>query len=283
LIVFKKSPPERREDARAALSFEDVAYSWTFFGLSLAGLQGGARLARYLHLLVHSNLMPYHALLTSAQFGVERPTLLLQDFLRFPVVPLDELSRAEGAQIESLSGALMRGAEVDWARIDAWAAGIYGLSDYDQEVIRDTLLTSLPYPSVRERALRRPEQEEQAEFACRLQAELMTLLEPLGRSVRVRSLSRPASEPWLFLQLDSVCGSEAPSPPGPVPLGEFLQIADEEGASQIIVERRTPGSFLIGILAQSRYWTRSRARLLAADLLYEHEHALLGGARARAK
>src|ERR1035441_7292420 len=47
-----------------------------------------------------------------------------------------------------------------------------------------------------------------------------------------------------------------------------LQLPNETGAAQIIQE--TERGLVIGILNQYRYWTPSRARLLAAEILQNH-------------
>jgi hypothetical protein len=49
---------------------------------------------------------------------------------------------------------------------------------------------------------------------------------------------------------------------------KVLQLASETGATQMI--RETAQGLIIGILNQYRYWTPSRARLLAADILQNH-------------
>ena len=48
----------------------------------------------------------------------------------------------------------------------------------------------------------------------------------------------------------------------------ILPLANQTGATQII--QQVKGGLLIGLLNQYRYWTPSRARLLAAEILRHH-------------
>jgi hypothetical protein len=56
----------------------------------------------------------------------------------------------------------------------------------------------------------------------------------------------------------------------------FLEEADRYGASMVILRSPEGPGLLIGQLAQYRYWTLSRARLLALDVRWQHEDYLAG-------
>ena len=55
---------------------------------------------------------------------------------------------------------------------------------------------------------------------------------------------------------------------------KVLPLADETGASQIF--QQVEGGLLVAILTQYRYWTPSRARLCAAEILRSHMGAFGG-------
>jgi hypothetical protein len=62
-------------------------------------------------------------------------------------------------------------------------------------------------------------------------------------------------------------------------LSALVKAADSLAATRIIAID-SPTSLIIGIVAQYRYFTPSRARLLAIDLLQEHANVLEGKADA---
>lgn len=53
-------------------------------------------------------------------------------------------------------------------------------------------------------------------------------------------------------------------------------MADREGASQVRLVQPKSELMLLGILREYRYWTPTRARLTALEILGEHLDALLG-------
>ena len=55
----------------------------------------------------------------------------------------------------------------------------------------------------------------------------------------------------------------------------ITEIADKTGSSRII--RREKHALIVGILNQYRYWTLSRARLMAADILRDYFSVFEGG------
>ena len=51
-------------------------------------------------------------------------------------------------------------------------------------------------------------------------------------------------------------------------LDKVISVANETGATQIVISERK--GLVVGIYNQFRYWTRSRARLLAGDIIRLH-------------
>ena len=136
-------------------------------------------------------------------------------------------------------------------------------------MIQDTLSVCLPYKESRERACRRPSELERQSFCERIESLLLPFFEVLGKSLQV-TLVNPADtlnhDPFGLLAL-STRDRQALASGDDVDSG-VLQLASETGATQII--RETENGLRVGILNQYRYWTPSRARLLAADILQNH-------------
>ncbi len=272
MVLVAQSPSEDRDRGRAWLVERDVAYSRTFFGYSCAGHLEADTLARYLLLLLNSNLVLYYALLVSSQFGVERDTFLKDDIDEFPVRRLETLSAALKNRIKPLSEALIHDAKPPWREIDAWIAKAYGLDRWDQDAIDDTLAVSLPFAAARARAQRRPHRHEVDAYIRRVEDDIRPILAPFGRHATVTIAREEATDPWIFLWVDA---RGAPASPRQFDVAAFIQHADELGASQIIVEGERPGTLAVGTLAQYRYWTQTRARLLSLLLVQDYADALL--------
>ncbi len=278
-LVLVKRSRKSVEEGGAVLCEKGVAYRENFMGYSCHGHSEAPLLARYLLLVLNSQLPFYYSLMTSSQFGIERDALLKVDLEQFPMVPFAKLSSQSRQAILPLSAVLLEGENIPWDKIEDWAAKLYGLTRDQREVIRDTLSVGQPYPEFKKRAGGPPTDTARAEFVRRLKAEIDTLIEPLKKQVSIQQhpWNNKSHSPWIFLQLDSLPPNRTPPPLEDLNVPEFLRIADEQGASQIILETEKPGSLQLGILAHGRYWTLSRARLCAMDLFYDHEFALLGG------
>ncbi len=277
MVLVKRSPPRDAANGRALLVFSDVAFPEGFIGFSAAGYPQAEALARYLHLVLCSDLPLYFALMTSSQFGVERDAFYKEDLDQFPIVPFERLPAGSAASARELSRALQHqeGGALD--DVNDWVARCYGLRRQDIEVIRDTLSASLPFPKVVRDAQLPPSPEEEEQFVHRLREVLSRQLEAFGIGVDVGVVD--ALEPWGLVGIQAAAGKRAPlTPPPAATLSRLLAEASSLGASEVVVHGRQPGQVWLGILRQRRYWTRTRARLAAVTLLQEHERALLKGA-----
>jgi len=65
----------------------------------------------------------------------------------------------------------------------------------------------------------------------------------------------------------STKGEESPAPDA-LFREAVLPLANETGATRII--KAAKGALVIGLLRQYRYWTPSRARMLAAEIIRHH-------------
>jgi hypothetical protein len=278
LVLIPASPPrlpERR--GRVFLALQRLAYNESFVGFSCHGHPQGVELAKYLLLLLSSQLMPYVALMQSSQFGVERDAYLPKDIEAFPVKPFDELSEAEKTHVSELGGAVLdsRG-DAPWGDVDAFVASLYGLTRWDLETIEDTLAVSSPFPKALGNAQRRPSRHEVEQFAARLGEQLRPFLRRRAREVNVQVARYDETTPWAFLSVGtSKARRDGREPSGPE-MQAFLEEADRHGASMVILRSPDGPDLLIGQLAQYRYWTPSRARLLALDVRWQHENYLAG-------
>lgn len=266
LVIFRGSPPADRNMRGALRAKIDVCFSEAFFGYSCHGHPKADLLAQYLQLISWSDLFLYHALMTSSQFGVERDALQKEDIDGFPLVPLESLSRQDQAKMRRLASAIERN-EVLWGELDNWVANLYGLSGADQQLIRDTLSVSLPYTGNLSFAEAPPTQSAVEDFL----GELERLLQPFVRRMGVPVWTRPepalSTVGWCYMRVGFSLPAEKEPMQRLVP--ELVStLADRFWVSQVRVHlgvRR--GELLIGQLAQNRYWTVTKARLLALDLL----------------
>lgn len=271
LVLVKEAPGVDRTQGRAWIANEDVAFNQSFHGFSGAGNKAGALLTSYLHLLVHTDIWMHYALHTSPKLGAERRVIYKEDLEEFLIIPWANLTTAQKKTVQQLSNRLLA-EELDvFADIDAFFAGLYGLSSRDMEVIRDTLSVELPYGAVRKRACLPPREKdkEREKFRARVETVLRPFFKRLGKEISV-TLETPASAvaatPYsiLTIRVDAELGLEFDAEILP----EVLAIANQTGASMVYHE--LPSALAVGVLNQYRYWTPSRARLCAAEILRQH-------------
>lgn len=278
LVIVDSTPPVERSRTKsgAHLAMKDVVYNESFFGISCAAISDGELWSRYLFLLLNSRFAIYFALLTSSKFGIERDVFLCEDIKRFPLIPLDRLPIALRNEIAPLSDDLIRQPETSFDAIEQWTASLYGLSRVDAEVIRDTLDVAPPFAHTRARAQGRPDESALRGFGERIRSIIQPFLGRHARCVSVRLIRNESQEPWILFQLDAYPDeSKHPNRLDSTALREILEKAESLSASQVIVVH-PPATLLIATVAQYRYFTPSRARLTALQIVHEHADALLG-------
>ncbi len=241
---------------------DKLAYNEFYYGYSAADHSRGEFLIRYSVVLFNSILFLWHALMTSGKFGVERPYFQKVDIDAFPVVPVAELPHLED-EIERVSSGLFAREDCQ-ADIDKLVASVYGLDQWDLEVIQDTLSVSLP--AAVENAERKPTSSEVETFLERVKWELSPFVDTGALKVGYSECG-----PWGVLAIELTRETDPPHREGDFE-NVFLQ-ADDLGVSQIVV--RDARRLLVAILRRYRYWTSTRARLLAIEILEEHLDDLL--------
>ncbi len=264
LVLIRQSPkPERRYQA-GVLVLSNLAYSRLFFGYSCAHHQNSQLVARYIQLVSCSQIFSYIPLLISSQYGSERETLLKEDIDQFPIIPFEALTDEQRFKLAELSSRLIDG-QKPWTEIDSFVAELYGLNAADMQVIQDTLATQLPYSKTRLFAEALPEKETLASFVEELVRIVQPFAERIGLSIAGYYESRSDNKEWRFIYV-SFAGEISQTPSSIQPF--IASLADQFWASQIRVQLDHEGYELqIAQLAQNRYWTKTRARLLALDLI----------------
>ena len=278
LAIVPETPTWKSGMPNAYLALRDVAYRQSFRGFSCAWHATPELLARYVFLLFSSDLPLYMALLTSGKFGVERDIFEGGDLLGFRMRALESLPELLKEQIVPLSRALCAEEPGAEEAVRRWIAALYDLSEWDLQVMRDTLSVSLPFSRTKARAQMRPTGQELATYTGDVEAILRSFLGRHGRDVSLRVLRDHKAEPWILLQLDARPLSEARVPVLVAETDALLAAIDEAdslAASRVLIVQ-PPSRLLIAVSAQYRYFTPSRARLLALGLVHEHAPVLLG-------
>lgn len=268
LAIVKESPGPDRLQGWAMVCDLDLVYCGSFYGYSAASHSDGAQLVRYLQLFLHSQVWIYHALLTSAKLGIERPTVDKNDLDHCPFFPFEKLAESQCDEVKSLSSRLLKEDLTVFPDIDTFFGKLYGLSASDVEVIKDTLEVREPNDELGKRASQWSEKTERTLYFRRLESYLRPLFKVLGKQpeISVWKPSEDKTSPFVIFTLTSK-GTEAPEP-SELFQTQIIPLANQTGATQIIEE--IEGGLVIAILNQYRYWTPSRARLLGADILRDH-------------
>ena len=271
LFLLKESSPSRREDGYSLIASEKIAYNRRFYGYSAHGHRGGNKLVRYLLLFSHSALWIHHRLVTSSILGAERRIVYKSTFDDFPIVPFEKLDAKQRSTVEHLSDRLLKADTSVFPEIDLLFAELYGLDELDLTVIRDTLETAMPFQTARRRACNPPEKKDVRSFTTTLQDALQPFfaiteetleVDCVGKSEEISSYELPFQ--FILLQRQ---GGRSVLPPEAI-RNAVLHLAEEGGVTRII--QHLPGALLVGLCNQYRYWTPSRARLLAAEIAREH-------------
>ncbi len=263
LLILRSSLQSDRNKGCGIFSYEDILFNESFYGCSGHGHAQGDDIVRYLYILSYSQLFQYVVLVTSAKFGFEREVIYKEDFDQFPLIPLENISADQIKQMRQISKEIMDG-DCPWAKVDAWVAETYKLSTLDQQVIADTLEVAMPFTSSITRSQRVPTKNEVTTFSTTLTGLLKPFFEITGEHIEVVPRDHD-SQSWIFL--DVFTSAESSLDRGNASITEMLRVlANNEGASLIKAKIRD-GHLLLGILAQYRYWTPSRCRLLSMNIL----------------
>lgn len=281
-VLFPESLGDRNSGG-VLLALGELVFSESYYGYSTApnvlnraksklSSQHSEDLAHYLYVLGYSSLFQYVVLMTSSKFGVERDAMLKEDVDDFPLLPLEGLTADNLTSVRALSREIAAGRK-PWEKVDAFVATIYGLSSSDIQVITDTLNVSLPFTSSKRRAEAVPDDATMEAFRARLTDDLSAFLSVVHSDIEV-TLLQAESAAWRFLRIDRVHRRPGRDTESSL-FGRWVSyLADHEGASQVILKLES-GALLLGLLAQGRFWTQSRARLCASSIVSEFGDLLM--------
>ncbi|RKX43961.1 MAG: hypothetical protein DRP64_07445 [Verrucomicrobia bacterium] len=271
ILIIPQSPGEANNSPKSWIAHSAVAFRQSYYGFSAAGSDIPKPLISLLHLLTHSNLFAYHVLMTSSRMGAERRTFLKENIESFPLPNIEKLPLQFTKQVESLSRQLETSKKKPWGKINEFIFDLYGLDKYDRQVIVDTLKVSAPFKKARLCANTPPSQNERNEFYSELQRLLAPSFDVTGEEVRVREINPDNREslcPWKFFSIETTAPSKKVHVDDDKLISLVIREANKSGCSRTIVHGK--GYLLVGVLGQYRYWTLSRARLCALDILRNH-------------
>jgi hypothetical protein len=222
-------------------------------------------LAEYLQLLSVTDLFNFFMLMSSPKFGVERPSLHKEDIDNLPFFHIENLSETQKNRMETLSKSLLEGL-IQTDEINNLFFELFGLTQIDAQVVKDTLAIELPFPKNIAVANAKPEQATLDIFSKELQTIVKPFADVGSVKLSVHTQSTFVKDGWCFVRIAfEVIDEELHRN---IPDEWTTQLANSLWASQIRFHSELNGKVLwIGQLAQNRYWTKTRARILAMDIL----------------
>lgn len=262
LLLFRQAPKFDRGMRGAIWSAGDVAYCFSYYGLPV----GESPIGEYLFVLSYSDLFVYWALLTSAKFGIERETFYLEDIRSFPVEPYAQLSGNLRGKCHELADKIRKG-KCPWLELEKFVQAVYRIDDLDRQLITDALMYALPYSQSQKRAAT-PIDEHAEEFIGFLD-EMKTALDAfLGNTLMVQARRFSSLTGWLFFEISKSADISAyGASMSEVNANLAHLIASEESfwTTQLRLQIGI-NHWLIGQPNQARYWSKSKARLLALQI-----------------
>ena len=269
LVIIPKAPGEDPLTPKAFLSSQALAFSQSYYGYSTAGHADKTTLAALIYLLAHSTLFRYFALVVSASQGVDYMLFAKRDFAALPFPDLDKLPTSTKTRIRNLAHRLEHDATKPWDEINSFIFRLYGLDEDAVQVATDTLFAAASYRKAGKAALERTTRDTRANFVRTLREELEPYFDVCGEHAAVHEPEFQADtwrEPWFFLAV-SRAGDTVPVSPGL--MRQAMKVANDRGASRIIVHAPGGHGLLLGLLNQRRWWTVTRARLCAQHIIRE--------------
>jgi hypothetical protein len=272
ILLVPESPGSSKFTPRSWIARKPVVFSSSYYGFSAYGSKDGSLIIAILHLITHSDLFQYHVLITSSKMGVERRTFLKSNIENFPYPDIGRLAEEQRRRAIELSEQLETAPNKPWQEINDFIFDLYGLDKHDHQVVKDTLEVAPPYKEARDRANSVPVKIEREAFYAKLQRLLAPSFAVTNEVVTVSEIVPERSDflaPWYFF---AVSASNSPSCFSQAIqrklISQIAQVATETGCSRVILHE--DGTLLVGIIGQYRYWTLSRARLCALDILRNH-------------
>ena len=279
LLIVQKSPPAGLGRIRVAVSKRDVVFNETYYGYSAHAHPDGMAIVQYFAMMLGSKPALWFALMTSGEFGFERDVIEKATIDRTVVPAFENLSAADLRKADDLFAMLAKGSDSAWQDVDVWAAKLYGLKPRDLDVVSDTLEYSLPFADNKRSAQDVPTREAVRLFCMTLNSELKPWASRFGKRLTAELASLPSVSPWRTLLLCAHPATEDGSKTATEPWFEFFKAADHMAASEVVFEDVDAKRIWIGRLDQARYWTKTHARLVARQMIWEHPDFLVAGGK----
>ncbi|MFH2218565.1 MAG: N-6 DNA methylase [Pseudomonadota bacterium] len=272
LLVVPESPGRSPFSPKSWIVREKAVFPSSYYGFSAHGSREPDSVMALLHLITHTELFRYHVLMTSSKMGAERRTFLKTSVENFPFPSIDLLSKRQRQRAVKLSGQLETALKKPWKEINDFIFDLYGLDKYDRQVVKDTLEVAEPFKEAKDRANAPPLKTERKDFYVELQRLIAPSFDITNEKLSVDEVEiarQDIHSPWHFFAVSSNATSASLTQSIQKRLiSQITEAANKTGCSRVVVHEK--GRLLVGITGQYRYWTLSRARLCALDILRHH-------------
>ena len=272
LLIVPESPGSSLITPKSWIVREPIVFRSSYYGFSAHNSKEPYSIMALLHLITHTELFRYHVLMTSSKMGAERRTFLKTSIENFPFPSIDLLSKRQRQRAVELSSQLETTSSKPWKKINDFVFNLYGLDEYDRQVVKDTLEVAAPFKEARDRANSFPAKIERNEFYAELQRLLAPSFDITHETVLIDEIEIAGQDilsPWHFFTVFSPSTSASLTQTMQNRLiSQITREANKTGCSRVVVQEK--GLLLVGIIGQYRYWTLSRARLCALDILRHH-------------
>ncbi len=272
LLIVPESPGKSQFSPKSWISRESIVFRSSYYGFSAFGSEEPELLVSVLHLITHSDLFRYHLLMTSSKMGAERRAFLKDNIEKFIFPELKRFSKACKNKAMELSHQIEHSIEKPWDAINRFISELYGLNEHDMQVVKDTLETAEPFKKSRDIANAAPTKDERNAFYHELRVFLSPYFAVTGETVSIEEIGLEKGDIPLAWHFFAICSSLAAPCTKPNELQDLVlaisRQANETGCSRATM--RGNERLVIGIVDQYRYWTKSRARLCAIDIIRNH-------------
>jgi len=262
LLLFRQAAKLDVKERGALHCSFDVAYTSSFYGVSFKNAPYAEDIAAYLYVLSYSSLFVYFPLMTSSKFGVERETFHKEDYENCPILRWAEIKAEHQREIKQIALLIAKGTE-PWEEVDNIVGKIFHLTKADKQLIADALEYSLPYKAKKDGANAKPDDKEINSFLDTL----TNLFQPfVGENslkiCRVRGFSSKSFEFFkVSFEHEYTANSTAEQ------LANISEILSTPLSASLIRIKLDSNKWLVGQLSQRRYWSKTRARLMALEWL----------------
>ena len=278
LLIVPESPGKSSFSPKSWIARESIVFRSSYYGFSASGSNEADLAIALLHLITHSELFRYHVLMTSSKLGAERRAFLKNNIENLPFPKINALSKTQRKSILKLSNELETSLDKPWYAINESIFDLYGLDEYDRQVVKDSLEVAQPFKESRDRANAFPCRNERRAFYAELQRFLAPSFSVTNEIVSIEEVdeikTQEINSSWHFFVVSSSSSSSSSSLSQPIQtvlkklISQIAEEANKTGCSKVIVHG--DGYLFVGIISQYRYWTLSRARLCAMDIQRHH-------------